>query len=136
MLRHIKMPSSEDSAAHNPSRVSIDNGRLQETHKFSTVKHEITAKNMYTHIHIGVQNCMLKCSMMMISKQWSRWWFSPLNFLVSIFLIATDKMNWTLDTQYVMTFHWNTQGWLFHISIWFVFSSVALFYWEKDQLQV
>ena len=45
------MPSSEDSAAHNPSRVSIDNGRLQETHKFSTVKHEITAKNMYTHIY-------------------------------------------------------------------------------------
>ena len=37
------MPSSEDSAGHNPSRVSIDNGRLK-THKFSTVKNEITAK--------------------------------------------------------------------------------------------
>jgi len=39
------MPSSEDSAGHNPSRVSIDNGRLK-THKFSTVKNEITAKNV------------------------------------------------------------------------------------------
>ena len=42
-------PSSEDSAGHNynPSsmRVSIDNGRLK-THKFSTVKNEITAKNV------------------------------------------------------------------------------------------
>ena len=46
------MPSSEDSAVHNPSRVSIDNGRLQETHKFSTVKNEITAKNMYAHLYI------------------------------------------------------------------------------------
>ena len=39
------MPSSEDSAGHNPSRVSIDNGRLK-THKFSTVKNENTAKNV------------------------------------------------------------------------------------------
>ena len=39
------MPSSEDSAGHNPSRVSIDNARLK-THKFSTVKNEITAKNV------------------------------------------------------------------------------------------
>ena len=73
------MPSSEDSAGHNPSRVSIDNGRLQEKHKFSTVKNEITAKNMYAHIYI-----------------------------------------------YIMTFHWNPQGWLFHIS------SIE----KKDQLQV
>ena len=39
------MPSSEDSAGHNHSRVSIDNGRLK-IHKFSTVKNEITAKNV------------------------------------------------------------------------------------------
>ena len=39
------MPSSEDSAGHNPSRVSIDNGMLK-THKFSTVKNENTAKNV------------------------------------------------------------------------------------------
>ena len=39
------MPSSEDSAGHNPSRVFIDNGMLK-THKFSTVKNEITAKNV------------------------------------------------------------------------------------------
>ena len=39
------MPSSEDSAGHNPSRVSIDNGMLK-THKFSMVKNEITAKNV------------------------------------------------------------------------------------------
>ena len=39
------MPSSEDSAGHNPSRVSINNGRLK-THKFSMVKNEITAKNV------------------------------------------------------------------------------------------
>ena len=39
------MPSSEDSAGHNPSSVSIDNGMLK-THKFSTVKNEITAKNV------------------------------------------------------------------------------------------
>ena len=43
------MPSSEDSAGHNPSRVSIDNGRLK-THKFSTVKNEITAKNVNARI--------------------------------------------------------------------------------------
>ena len=42
---HIIMPSSEDSAGHNPSRVSIDNGRLK-THKFSMVKNENTAKNV------------------------------------------------------------------------------------------
>ena len=39
------MPSSEDSAGHNPSRVPIDNGRLK-THKFSMVKNEIAAKNV------------------------------------------------------------------------------------------
>lgn len=39
------MPSSEDSAGHNSSRVSIDNGRFK-TQKFSTAKNEITAKNM------------------------------------------------------------------------------------------
>ena len=39
------MPSSEDSAGHNPSRVSINNGMLK-THKFSMVKNEITAKNV------------------------------------------------------------------------------------------
>ena len=47
------MPSSEDSAGHHPSRVSIDNGMLKtHTFKFSTVKHEITAKNMYAHVYI------------------------------------------------------------------------------------
>ena len=39
------MPSSEDSAGHNPSRVSIDSGRLK-THKFSMAKIENTAKNV------------------------------------------------------------------------------------------
>ena len=39
------MPSSEDSAGINPGRVAMDNGRLK-THKFSTVKNEITAKNV------------------------------------------------------------------------------------------
>ena len=48
------MPSSEDSAGHNPSRVSIDNGRLK-THKFSTVKNEITAKNVNAR-KLGQQN--------------------------------------------------------------------------------
>ena len=39
------MPSSEDSAGHNPSRISIDNGRLK-TQTFSMVQNEITAKNV------------------------------------------------------------------------------------------
>ena len=39
------MPSSEDSAGHNYSRVSTDNGRLK-THKFSMLKNEITAKSV------------------------------------------------------------------------------------------
>jgi len=52
------MPSSDDSAGHNPSRVSIENGMLK-THKFSTVKNEITAKNVnvYTYIYyLGEKN--------------------------------------------------------------------------------
>ena len=41
MFWHIIIPSSEDSAGHNTSRVPLKSGRLK-THKFSTVKNEIT----------------------------------------------------------------------------------------------
>ena len=42
-FRHVIMPSSEVTAGHNPSRISIDNGTyVQNTKKFSTVQDEST----------------------------------------------------------------------------------------------
>ena len=41
--RHVIMPSSEVTAGHNPSRISIDNGTFaQNIKKFSTVQNENT----------------------------------------------------------------------------------------------
>lgn len=62
-FRHVIMPSSEVTAGHNPSRISIDNGTyVQNTKKFSTVQNENTKNHFNNQSELQLRTLSDGCS--------------------------------------------------------------------------